>query len=674
VAEPITMTSVSLDDLCINTIRTLSMDAVQAANSGHPGAPMALAPLCYVLWTRHLRHNPADPDWAGRDRFVLSCGHASMLLYGLLHLTGYEVSLDDIKRFRQLGSNTPGHPEFGRTPGVETTTGPLGQGVANAAGMAIASAHLAELFNRPGHDIAGHRTYFLASDGDLMEGISHEVASLAGHLRLGNLIGFYDDNHITIDGETNLTCSDDAVGRFESYGWHVQRVEDGNDLEAIDRAIVAAKDDPRPSLIVVRTHIAYGSPNKQDTAAAHGAALGEEEVVLTKKNLDWPETEPFFVPDEAVAEWRKCLERGAALQAEWDEGFAAYAGEYPQEAAELRRRWAGKLPEGWESVLPTFEAGTQGSMATRKASGAVLNALGAVLPELIGGSADLTGSVMTKLEDGGDFGADNYAGRNLYFGVREHAMAAVLSGMALHGGVRPYGGTFLIFSDYMRPAIRLAAMMGVSPIYLFSHDSIGLGEDGPTHQPIGTLAALRSIPNMRVIRPADANDVVEAWREAIKRQDGPTAIVLTRQSVPVLDRAQLGSAAGLARGGYVLAEASGARPDVVLLASGSEVSIALAARDTLEQAGTATRVVNMPCLELFAEQTQSYRDDVLPLGVPKLAIEAAHPMPWYRWVGDRGDVMGMERFGESAPVKDLFPHFGFTPERVVERARALLGG
>ena len=672
-AEPITMTSVSLDDLCINTIRTLSMDAVQAANSGHPGAPMALAPLCYVLWTRHLRHNPADPDWAGRDRFVLSCGHASMLLYGLLHLTGYEVSLDDIKQFRQLGSNTPGHPEFGRTPGVETTTGPLGQGVGNAAGMAMASAHLAELFNRPGHDIASHRTYFLASDGDLMEGISHEVASLAGHLRLGNLIGFYDDNHITIDGETNLTCSDDAVGRFESYGWHVQRLEDANDLEAIDRAIVAAKDDPRPSLIVVRTHIAYGSPNKQDTAAAHGAALGEEEVVLTKKNLDWPETEPFFVPDEAVAEWRKCLERGAELQAEWDEGFAVYAGEYPQEAAELRRRLAGKLPEGWESVLPTFEAGT-GSMATRKASGAVLNALGAVLPELIGGSADLTGSVMTKLEDGGDFGADNYAGRNLYFGVREHAMAAVLSGMALHGGVRPYGGTFLIFSDYMRPAIRLAAMMGQSPIYLFSHDSIGLGQDGPTHQPIGTLAALRSIPNMRVIRPADANDVVEAWREAIKRQDGPTAIVLTRQGVPVLDRSQLGSAAGLARGGYVLAEASGAKPDVVLLASGSEVSIALAARDTLEQAGTATRVVNMPCLELFAEQTQSYRDDVLPLGVPKLAIEAAHPMPWYRWVGDRGDVMGMERFGESAPVKDVFPHFGFTPERVVERARALLGG
>ena len=672
-AEPITMTSVSLDDLCINTIRTLSMDAVQAANSGHPGTPMALAPLCYVLWTRHLRHNPADPDWAGRDRFVLSCGHASMLLYGLLYLTGYEVSLDDIKRFRQLGSNTPGHPEFGKTPGVEVTTGPLGQGVGNAAGMAIASAHLAELFNRPGHDISGHRTYFLASDGDLMEGLSHEAASLAGHLRLGNLIGFYDDNHITIDGETNLTYSDDVVGRFESYGWHVQRLEDANDLEAIDRAIVAAKDDPRPSLIVVRTHIAYGSPNKQDTAAAHGVALGEEEVVLTKKNLDWPETKPFFVPDKAIAEWRKCRERGAELQAEWDEGFGVYSCEYPEEAAELRRRLAGKLPEGWESGLPTFEVGT-GSMATRKTSEAVLNALGAVLPELIGGSADLAGSVMTKLEDGGDFGADNYAGRNLHFGVREHAMAAVLSGMALHGGVRPYGGTFLVFSDYMRPSIRLAAMMGKSPIYIFSHDSIGLGEDGPTHQPIGTLAALRSIPNMRVIRPADANDVVEAWREAIKHQDGPTAIVLTRQGVPVLDRSKLGSATGLARGGYVLAQASGAKPDVVFMASGSEVSIALTARDILEQAGTATRVVNMPCLEIFAEQTQSYHDEVLPLGVPKLAIEAAHPMPWYRWVGDCGDVIGLERFGESAPAKDLFTHFGFTPERVVERARALLGG
>jgi transketolase len=682
------MTSVSLDDLCVNTIRTLTMDAVQAANSGHPGAPMALAPLCYVLWTRHLRHNPADPEWIGRDRFVLSCGHASMLMYSLLHLTGYDVSLDDIKQFRQLGSKTPGHPECGVTPGVETTTGPLGQGVGNAVGMALAATHLGAVFNRPGHEVVSQRTYFLASDGDLMEGVSHEAASLAGHLELGSLIGFFDDNRITIDGATDLTVSDDPVGRFEAYGWHVTTVEDGNDLEALDRAIAVAQEDPRPSLIIVRTHIAYGSPNKQDTAASHGAALGEEEVALTKENLGWPETEPFAVPAEALTEWRKCMERGADLQTEWQEGFAAYQAAFPEEAAELRRRvagslpedWesvlrrvAGSLPEDWESVLPTFASGG-GAMATRKASGAVLNALGGVLPELMGGSADLTGSVMTKLEEAADFGAQDYTGRNLYFGVREHAMAAVMNGTALHGGVRPYGGTFLIFADYMKPAIRLAAMMGQCPIYLFSHDSIGLGEDGPTHQPVETLTALRSIPNLWVIRPADANDVVEAWREAIKRQDGPTAIVLTRQGVPVLDRSHLGAAAGLARGGYVLAEASGGSPDVVLMASGSEVSVVLAAREALEQQGTATRVVNLPCLETFAEQPDRYRDEILPPGLPKVAVEAGHPMSWYRWVGDRGAVMGIEGFGASAPSKDLFVHFGLTPERVVERAQALLGG
>jgi transketolase len=648
------------------------MDAVQAANSGHPGAPMALAPLCYVLWTRHLRHNPADPDWMGRDRFVLSCGHASMLMYSLLHLTGYDLSLDDIKQFRKLGSKTPGHPEYGITPGVETTTGPLGQGVGNAVGMALAATHLRALFDRPGHDVVGQRIYFLASDGDLMEGISHEAASLAGHLKLRHLIGFYDDNRITIDGDTDLTLSDDPVGRFEAYGWHVTSVDDGNDLEAIDRAVGVAKEDPRPSLIVVRTHIAFGSPNKQDTAASHGAALGEEEVALTKENLGWPEAEPFAIPDEALAEWRKCLERGAELQAAWDAGFAAYAESFPDDAAELGRRVAGGLPEGWEDVLPTFEAG--GGMATRKASGVVLNALGGVLPELMGGSADLSGSVMTKLEKAADFGARDFTGRNLYFGVREHAMGAVMNGMALHGGVRPYGGTFLIFADYMKPAIRLAAMMGQCPIYLFSHDSIGLGEDGPTHQPVETLTALRSIPNLRVIRPADANDVVEAWREAIKRQDGPTAIVLTRQGVPVLDRSRLGAASGLARGGYVLAEATGGSPDIVLMASGSEVSVVLAARDTLEQAGRKTRVVNLPCLETFAEQSDEYRAQVLPPGVPRVAVEAGHPMSWYRWVGDRGVVMGIEGFGTSAPAKDLFPHFGLTPERVVERAQALLGG
>ena len=671
-AEPITMTSVSLDELCINTIRTLAMDAVQKANSGHPGTPMALAPLCYVLWTRHLRHNPTDPGWEDRDRFVLSCGHASMLLYSLLYLTGYEITLDEIKRFRQLGSKTPGHPEYGMTAGVETTTGPLGQGFGNAAGMALAAAHLAALFNRPGRDVVGHRTYFIASDGDLMEGLSHETASFAGHLGLGNLIGFYDDNRITIDGETELTYSDNAVTRFESYGWHVERVSDGNDLEAIDAAITAAKADPRPSLIVLRTHIAYGSPNKQDTAAAHGAALGEEEVALTKENLAWPEKEPFHVPDEALAEWRKCLSRGAELQADWTVQFNEYAGEYPDEAVEIRRRWAGQLPDCWEEALPTFEAGA--TMATRKASGTVLNALAEALPELMGGSADLAGSVMTKIADGGRFNVDDRSGRNVYFGVREHAMGAVLNGMALHGGVRPYGGTFLIFSDYMRPSIRLAAIMGQNPIYLFSHDSIGLGEDGPTHQPIETLTALRAIPNMRVIRPADANDTVEAWREAIKRRDGPTAIVLTRQSVPVFDRATLGSALGLVSGGYVLAEASGGKPDVVLMASGSEVSIVMEAKELLEKDGTATRVVNMPCLEMFAAQDQKYRNGVLPPDVPRLAVEAAHPMSWYRWIGDRGDVMGIERFGKSAPWKDLYAHFGFTPDNVVERAKQLLGG
>jgi transketolase len=672
VVEPITMPSVSVDDLCINTIRTLTIDAVQAANSGHPGAPMGLATLGYVLWTRHLRHNPSDPQWVDRDRFVLSCGHASMLLYSLLHLTGYDLSLEEIKRFRQLGSKTPGHPEFGVTPGVETTTGPLGQGMGNAVGMALAAAHLAAVFNKPGHEVVRHQTYFIASDGDLMEGVSHEAASLAGHLGLGNLIGFFDDNHTTIDGHTSLTCSDDAVGRFEAYGWQVQRVEDGNDLAAIDAAIGAAKDDPRPSLIVVRTHIAYGSPNKQDTAGSHGAALGEEEVALTKENLGWPEAEPFAVPEEALAEWRKCRDRGRELQAEWDDRWAAYAARFPAEAAEFRRRMAGELPEGWEDVLPAFEALDRG-MATRKASGAVLNALGGALPELVGGSADLTGSVATRLHEGGEMGPRDLAGRNIYFGVREHAMGAVLNGMALHGGVRPFAGTFLIFSDYMKPALRLAAMMGQAPIYLYSHDSIGLGEDGPTHQPVETLAALRCIPNMRVIRPADANEVVEAWRVAILRRDGPTAIVLTRQGVPILDRSRLGNARELARGGYVLAEASGGEPDLVLLASGSEVSVVLAAREELERQDTATRVVSMPCMELFAAQTEDYRLEVLPPGIPRLAVEAAHPMPWYRWVGE-GGVLGMESFGESAPAKVLFAHFGFTPGAVVERARALLPG
>ncbi len=670
--EPITMSSVSLDDLCINTIRTLTMDAVQQANSGHPGAPMALAPLAYVLWTRHLRHNPADPEWPGRDRFVLSCGHASMLLYSSLYLTGYDLSLDDIRGFRQLGSRTPGHPEFGQTPGVETTTGPLGQGVGNATGMALAAAHLGKVFNRPGHEVLDHRVYFIASDGDLMEGISHEAASLAGHLRLGGLIGFYDDNRITIDGDTALSCSDDPVGRFESYGWHTQRVEDGNDLEELDRTIEAAKADPRPSLIVVCTHIAFGSPNKQGTAATHGAALGTEEVQLTKRNLDWPDADPFHVPEEALAEWRKCGARGADLQGEWEERFNEYRREHPEQATELRRRLDGELPPGWEQALPTFAAAESGT-ATRKASGAVLNALHDAMPELIGGSADLAGSVMTKLKDAADLTADDYSGRNIYFGVREHAMAAIMNGMVLHGGVRPYAGTFLIFADYLRPALRLSALMGLPSIYLFSHDSIGLGEDGPTHQPIGTLAALRAIPNLVVIRPADANDVVEAWRTALTRLDGPTAIVLTRQGLPVFDRAEFGSAAGLARGGYVLCDAASGTPQVILMASGSEVALTLAAREMLESDGVGTRVVNMASLELFAAQPAEYRNEVLPPSIGKrLAVEAAHPMPWYRWVGGEGDIVAIDRFGASAPAKDVFVHFGFTPERIAERAKALL--
>ena len=671
-AESITMTSVSLDDLCINTIRTLSMDAVQAANSGHPGTPMALAPLMYVLWTRHLRHNPADPDWPDRDRFVLSCGHASMLLYSALYLAGYDVSLDDIKAFRKLGSKTPGHPEYGATPGVETTTGPLGQGVGNAVGMAVAAAHLGAVFNRPEHRVVDHRTYFIASDGDMMEGLSHEAASLAGHLKLGDLIGFYDDNLITIDGGTDLCYSDDAAGRFAAYGWHVHRVEDGNDLEALDEAIRAAQDDPRPSLIVVRTHIAYGSPNKQDSSAAHGAALGEEEIVLTKTNLDWPTMEPFHVPEEALAHWRTCRDRGASMQAEWQERFAGYTAAHAKDAGQLLGRLAGELPDGWEDALPTYEDGS-GNVATRKASGAVLAALTAAVPPLMGGSADLAGSVMTALSASGNFGPDDYAGRTVHFGIREHAMGAVMNGMCLHGGVRPFGGTFLIFADYMRPAIRLAAMMGQAPIYLFSHDSIGLGEDGPTHQPIGTLASLRAIPNLTVIRPADANEVVEAWRVALRNDDGPTAIVLTRQGVPVLDRGSVGPAGGIARGGYVLSDGPGGAPQAVLMASGSEVGLVLAAQQRLAEEGIATRVVNMASLELFSRQPVEYRNEVLPAGLTKrLAVEAGHPMPWYRWVGSEGEVLGMERFGASAPGGELFAHFGFTAEEVVARVKALL--
>ena len=667
-----TSTGVALDQLCINTVRTLAMDAVQQADSGHPGTPMALAPLCYVLWTKHLRYNPKNPEWPGRDRFVLSCGHASMLLYGLLYLTGFDLLLEELKQFRQWGSRTPGHPEYGRTPGVETTTGPLGQGFGNAVGMALARARLAAEFNRPEHEIIDHKIYVLASDGDMMEGISHEAASLAGHLKLGNLIAFYDDNHITIDGPTSLAFSDDTAKRFAGYGWHVQRVADGNDLAALNRAIRRAQRvTDRPAMVMVSTHIAYGSPHKQDTAAAHGSPLGAEEVKLTKRNLGWPYEQPFTVPDEALARWRRAVRRGKRLENEWRRAWDAYAAHDPALARELERRLGGELPAGWDAALPDFAG--QPAMATRAASGQVLNAIAPRLPELIGGSGDLTPSNDTYLKGSGDFAAEDRGARNLHFGVREHAMGAVLNGMALHRGLIPYGGTFLIFSDYMRPPIRLAAMMGLHVIYVFTHDSIGLGEDGPTHQPIEQLAGLRSVPHLVVIRPADAAETAEAWRTAIARRDGPVALVLTRQKLTALDRQRLAPAAGLAQGAYVLAEATGGTPRAVLLASGSEVDIALAARTTLEAGGVPTRVVSAPSLELFAGQPPAYRDRVLPPDVPcRVAVEAAHPQPWYRWVGDDGDVVGLTRFGASAPYQRIYQELGITSDAVVQRVKARL--
>ncbi|MGH7614848.1 MAG: transketolase [Gemmatimonadales bacterium] len=666
-----TVTATALDQICINTVRTLAMDAVQQADSGHPGTAMALAPLAWVLWQRHLRVDPADPAWPDRDRVVLSCGHACMLVYATLYLTGFDLSLEDIKQFRQWGSRTPGHVEHGVTPGVETTTGPLGQGVGNAVGMAIAEAHLAALFNRPGHPIVDHHTYFIASDGDLMEGISHEAGSLAGHLKLGKLIGFYDDNHITIDGDTALALSDDTAKRFAAYGWHVQHVADGNDTDAIDAAIRSAQAVvDRPSLIILRTHIAYGSPNKQDTADAHGAPLGAEEVRLTKQHLGWPSLEPFYVPEDALEQWRRARERGARLHAEWRARWEAYRRAVPELAAELERRLAGRRPDGWDAELPTFAP--KDASATRAASGKALNAIAPRLPELIGGSADLTGSNNTQIKGAGDFAAGHSAARNFRFGVREHAMGSVLNGLAYHGGFIPFGGTFLIFSDYMRPAIRLAALTHLKVIYVFTHDSIGLGEDGPTHQPIEQLAALRAIPNMTVIRPADPNETAEAWRAAIRHEHGPVALVLTRQKVSVIDRTKFAAAAGLHRGAYILADAPGGEPHVLLLATGSEVEIALSAYERLLMDGVAARVVSMPCLEYFAAQPRDYRDSVLPPSVPhRVAIEAAAPQPWYRWVGDRGAIIGIERFGASSPYQRIYKELGLTVERVVAEAKLL---
>ncbi len=659
--------------LAIDTVRTLAMDAVQQAESGHPGTPMALAPLAYALYTRHMKHDPAHPDWPDRDRLVLSAGHASMLLYASLHLAGYELSLDEIRAFRQWGSKTPGHPEYHDTPGVETTTGPLGQGIANAVGFALAERHLAARFNRPGHDIIDHWTYFIAGDGCLMEGISHEAASFAGHFKLGKLIGFFDDNRITIDGRTDLTCSDDAAARFTSYGWQVLRLDDVNDQDAIDRVIADAKaDTERPTLVITRTIIGYGAPNRQDTAKAHGEPLGVQEIALTKEAYAWPSREAFHVPAEAAAHWQDAVSMRARARNEWLSRWDRYETQHAELAATLERRLRGELPTGWEEALPSFDAAT-GAVASRAASGAVLAALAPALPELLGGSADLTGSNLTQLKGEVPFTAEHPEGRYIHYGIREHAMGAIMNGIALHRGMIPFGGTFLVFADYMRPAIRLAAIMQQRVIYVFTHDSIGLGEDGPTHQPIEHLSALRCIPGLTVLRPADAAEVVESWAIALAHTGGPVALVLSRQKLPWLDiaeRAQM----GVRQGAYVLQQTDGGEPQVVLIATGSEVSIALNGAAMLEAEGVRVRVVSAPSLELFAAQDATYRAHVLPAGVPRVAVEAAHPMSWHRWVGDTGAIVGIETFGASAPAGVLYREYGITAERIAEVARGIVRG
>lgn len=676
-ADPATSGTVlnptQLDQLCINTIRCLAMDGVQKANSGHPGMPMGAAPMAYVLWTRFLRHNPHNAHWPNRDRFILSAGHGSMLLYSLLHLTGYDLSLDDLKQFRQWGSKTPGHPENLLVEGIEMTTGPLGQGFATGVGMAMAQKYLAARFNRPGHELLDYRIYGIVSDGDLMEGVSHEAASLAGHLGLDNLIYLYDDNHISIEGSTDLAFTEDAGKRFEAYGWFVQRLSDGNDFAAIGQAIEAAQSaQGKPSIIMVRTHIAYGAPHAQDTAEAHGAPLGEEEVKLTKQAYGWPVEAKFLVPDEARAEFRKAMDRGDTAEAEWGQRLAAYRQASPDLAAEWDRFVKGELPDGWKDKLPSFKP-ADGAMATRQASGKVLAAIAPSLPTLLGGSADLAPSNNTYVKGLGDFSKANYGGRNFHFGVREHAMGSILNGMALSGLI-PYGGTFMIFSDYARPAIRLAALMEAHSIFVFTHDSIFLGEDGPTHQPIEHLPALRAILNLMLIRPADANETAVAWRVAIERRGGPVALALTRQVLPVIDGSKYASAEGLARGGYVLADAPAESPEVILIATGSEVAVALEAFEKLAAEGIAVRVVSLPSWDIFERQPQAYKDEVLPPAVTaRLAIEAAAPLGWDRYVGPKGAVIGMTRYGASAPYKILAEKFGFTAANVIQRAKELLG-
>ena len=663
----------SLDELCVDTIRTLAIDAVQKAESGHPGLPLGAAPMAYVLWQKHLRHNPRDPQWPDRDRFVLSAGHGCMLLYCLLHLTGYDLTLDDLKQFRQWGSRTPGHPEFRLTPGVEATTGPLGQGTANAIGMAIAERSLAHRFNRPGHEIVNHRTFALVSDGDLMEGISGEAASLAGHLGLSKLIYLYDDNNVTLDGPTSMAFTEDVAKRYEAYQWNVLRVRDGNtDLEEIDRAIVAAMTETRrPSIILVHTTLGYGSPHKAGTSAAHGSPLGKEEVALTKKALGWEWEEPFYEPPEAVAHFREAVESGRKAQDDWKRRFDAWAKESPDLAREWRQAWELALPSGWDSDLPSWKAGDK--EATRIAGGAALNAIAARVPYLIGGDADLSESTKTTIKNGGDFDAATGSGRNLHFGVREHAMAGIGNGMSYHGGVRPFVATFFNFSDYMRPSVRLSAISELPTIFVWTHDSIGLGEDGPTHQPIEQLMSLRAMAGFTEIRPGDANETVEAWKVTMEHKEGPVGLVLSRQKLPVQDREKLRSSGGVRQGAYVLAEASKTPAKLILIASGSELFLAVDAREKLEAEGIPTRVVSMPSWALFDRQPREYRESVIPPGVrARLAIEAGASLGWKRHVGDGGDSVSLDRYGASAPGEVVLRELGFSVENVVKRAKALL--
>ncbi len=662
-----------LDLKCVNTIRTLSMDAVQKANSGHPGTPMALAPVVYALWDRYLRHNPKNTSWPNRDRFVLSVGHASMLIYSILHLTGYDLPLEDLINFRQWGSKCAGHPEYGHCPGVETTTGPLGQGVATSVGMAIAQKWLAARYNRPGYDLINYNVYALCGDGCLMEGISYEAASLAGHLGLDNLCWIYDNNHITIEGNTSLAFSEDVATRFVAAGWNVQRVGDANDLERLGRALeVANKEDERPSLIIVDSHIAYGAPNKQDTSGAHGSPLGDEEIRLTKRNYGWPEDAKFLVPDDVKGHMNKAIDRGQAAEKEWNELFGKYQAAHPDLAKEFKTMQSGDLPDGWDSEIPVFPADPKG-VAGRSASGKVENAIAKKVPYLIGGSADLAPSTGTRLTDGGDFLKDSYAGRNLHFGIREHEMGACLNGIAL-SKLRVFGSQFLIFSDYERTAIRLSALMGIPVIHIFTHDSIGVAEDGPTHQPIEHLVSLRAIPELLVLRPADANEVAEAWRVAMTSKKNPSALILSRQNLPTMDRTKYAPASGLQKGAYILADSDGT-PEVILMATGSEVQWCVEAYERLKSEGVKARVISMPSFELFERQPRSYREKVLPPSVrARVAVEAGTSLGWRRYVGLDGSIIARRNFGASAPLPKLLEAFGFTVDNVVETAKAVIAG